>query len=177
MATPTYTLIASTTVGSGKAAYIEFASIPSTYTDLKLVCSLRDDRTDTNVTDAVISYNGAPGGSTYNAKSIVYADGSILSGSSTGASSYGGQYENSGTATTNNFCNFEHTIFNYAGSTNKPGSTDGVAENNGTGVYFGFLGTLKTSTTAITSVRLTPYYGILNYVQYSTAYLYGIKNS
>jgi hypothetical protein len=173
----TYTLIASTTVGAGKAAYIEFASIPSTYTDLKLVGSLRDDRTDTNVTDATISYNGAPGGANYNGMSLVYADGSISSGSATGANYIGGIYENSGTATANNFCNFEHYIPNYAGSSQKSSSSDGVAEQNGTGVYFGFVGHLKTDTAAITSVRITPYYTVLNYVQYSTAYLYGIKNS
>ena len=37
----TYTLIASSTAGSGGAAYIEFTSIPNTYTDLLVMLSLR----------------------------------------------------------------------------------------------------------------------------------------
>ena len=37
----TYKLIETVTVGSGGAASIEFSSIPQTYTDLKVVYSLR----------------------------------------------------------------------------------------------------------------------------------------
>jgi hypothetical protein len=173
----TYELIAATTVGAGKAAYIEFTSIPNTYTDLKLVCSLRDDRTDTSATDTTITYNGAAGGANYNVMFLLYADNIPVSGSSTGANFIGGVYENSGLATSNTFSNFEHYIPNYAGSINKCATTDSAIENNGTSIYFGLNASLRTSTAAITSVRVTPYYGVLNYVQYSTAYLYGIKNA
>lgn len=177
MATPTHTLIGAVTVGSGGAAYIEFSSIPSTYSDLKLVCSLRDNRTDTTVTDATISYNGAPGGSNYNNRSLTYASETVSTFASSSSNYLSIVYENSGQATANNFCNFEHYILDYTNSAQKYSSTDSVAEHNSTGVYFGLVGHFKADTAAITSVRVTPYYGTLNYVQNSTAYLYGIKNS
>ena len=44
----TYELIASTTVGSGGTSSINFNPIPSTYTDLKLICSIRTTQSSTN---------------------------------------------------------------------------------------------------------------------------------
>jgi hypothetical protein len=173
----TYELISAVTVGAAKAAYIEFTSIPSTYTDLKLVCSLRDDRTDTSATDTTITYNGAASGGNYDVTILIYQDNIVNSYAGTNSNYISGIYENSGLATSNIFSSFEHYIPNYAGSANKCSSTDGVAANNSNSIYFGLNGGLRRSTAAITSVRVTPYYGVLNYVQYSTAYLYGIKNS
>jgi hypothetical protein len=46
----TFTLIASSTVGSGGAASIDFTSISSTYTDLVVKLSLR------NTEDTIIAY-------------------------------------------------------------------------------------------------------------------------
>ena len=51
----TYIQIGSTvTVGAGGAANITFSSIPSTYTDLKLVWSARSARTAVNTDDMII---------------------------------------------------------------------------------------------------------------------------
>jgi hypothetical protein len=53
----TYEAIATVEVGSGGAANIEFTSIPATYTDLKVVCSLRG--TYAGITDDVnVYFNG-----------------------------------------------------------------------------------------------------------------------
>ncbi len=42
----TMTLIASAVLSSGDQASVTFNSIPQTYTDLKLVCSVRNNRTN-----------------------------------------------------------------------------------------------------------------------------------
>ena len=53
----TYTLIASNTVGSGGAASISFSSIPSTYTDLLVKISTRDNTGSFN--DMLLTFNGS----------------------------------------------------------------------------------------------------------------------
>jgi hypothetical protein len=65
-------------------------------------------------------------------------------------------------------------IPNYAGSSNKSVSIDSVTENNATGAYSGLTAALFASTAAITSFGISTG---SNFVQYSTATLYGIKNS
>jgi hypothetical protein len=56
MATST-TLIASSTVGSGGAANVTLSSIPSTYTDLKILASTQDSR-GAVYGEFTIGYNG-----------------------------------------------------------------------------------------------------------------------
>jgi hypothetical protein len=63
-------------------------------------------------------------------------------------------------------------IPNYAGSTNKSYGTDWVTENNATAAYAGFTAGLLTNTAAIASVTLTG-----NFVEHTTAYLYGVSNA
>ena len=58
----TYVLINSVTVGAGGASTIEFTSIPSTYTDLLLYCSVRDSATSTGVQNLYITYNSNTSG-------------------------------------------------------------------------------------------------------------------
>jgi hypothetical protein len=78
--------------------------------------------------------------------------------------------------TANTFGNGEIYIPNYAGSTQKSVSADAVAENNSaTYIYSALNAGLWTGTAAITSIKLLiPSY---NFVQYSTAYLYGVSNA
>jgi len=67
-------------------------------------------------------------------------------------------------------------IPNYAGSANKSASSDSVRENNATGsIQLRLVASLWSNAAAITSVKLVPDYG--NFAIYSTATLYGIKNS
>jgi hypothetical protein len=86
----------------------------------------------------------------------------------------GGQGSGNG-ATASTFGNGEVYIPNYAGSTNKSMSADGVSENNGTEAYTDLIANLWSNTSAITSILLYPDSG--TWQQYSTATLYGIKNS
>jgi hypothetical protein len=83
----------------------------------------------------------------------------------------------SSSTTANTFGNFELYIPNYAGSTNKSVSSDYVNENNATGgISYGLLANLWSNTAAINAISLS-IYGGTNFAQYSTAYLYGVKNA
>ena len=70
MATPTYTPIASITLGSN-ASSVTFSSIPQDYRDLVLVCNF--EKTAGSSTDNFVEFNGAASG--YNRVSA-YVDGS-----------------------------------------------------------------------------------------------------
>jgi len=167
----TFTLIKTVTVGSGGAATIDFTSIPSTFTDLVCKMSARTDNSGTffvyprfnNDSTSIYSYrnlygyNGAP-----------YSDNS---GGTTTSIQWG--YINNSSLTASTFCNSEWYVPNYNLSNYKSTSSDGVMETNAAnGVSVGMQANLWASTSAITRITLTPQSG--NFVQYSTASLYGI---
>jgi hypothetical protein len=168
----TYELIASNTVGSGGASSITFSSIPSTYTDLKVVFSFRGSVSGAN--DVRVSFNG----STANYTSlIVFGNGATASSitlTSTFAPYAGIQNNSSTTAST--FSSGELYIPNYTVSgVSKSFSGEAVSENNATTAVTELGANIWTDTGAITSVTLSNPSG--DFVQHSTAYLYGIKNS
>jgi len=165
----TYTLIASSTVGSGGAATIYFTSIPATYTDLKVVVSAR--------TSVTVGANGYYYDVTFNGTSA-NRSGRYLEGTGSAANSgtftlYGVSDASDQTAST--FSNGELYIPNYASANYKSASFDSVQENNATASRAIFSAGLWSDVAAITSVTFTPAGG--SFVQYSTAYLYGISNS
>lgn len=170
----TMTLISSATVGAGGANTITFSSIPATYADLVIKYSLRGNQTSAVYTDV----NVILAGGTYNTAKVLYA----INGTTVGAYSPGEHAfiaESTGPgATSNTFSNGEIYIPNYASTTNKTASGDAVGENNASNTVI-ILGTaLYTSSAPVTSVTLQYGTGAQgDFVQYSTAYLYGIKNS
>lgn len=163
------TLISSVTVGSGGAASIDFTSIPGTYTDLILVLSLRGSYSTTYGLDNIyITTNSSI--TNINAKRL-YGNGA--SASSEGWTNYfaAGYINGSGT-TANTFSNNQIYFPNYSGTTNKTFSHDGVSETNATNTYQELIAGVINTTSAITSLKLTQNAG--TFVQYSTAYLYGL---
>ena len=169
----TFTLIASVTVGSGGAATLAFSSIPSTYTDILLVTSLRDVTSGGGV--AKITFNGST--SSYTARQLVGNGSSAYSDTSYGGSYYSAEGSSVASGyTANTFSNGSFYIPNYAGSNNKSISTDTVVENNATSSYAALSAGLWSNSSAISSITITQYSGG-TFAQYSTAYLYGIKNS
>ncbi len=162
----TFTKIASVTVGSGGATSIDFTSIPSTFTDLCLKISVRSNQAN-NANTLSITFNGSSANFTSR----------LIEGSGSSAVSFS-SINNIGNAqgtssTSNTFSSVDLYIPNYAGSTNKSFSADGVTENNGTTAYATLAAGLWSQTAAITSVSIT----ITSFVQYSTATLYGISKS
>ena len=171
----TYQAIATVTVGSGGASNIEFTSIPGTYTDLLVKVSARQDAAGTNG-QFQMRFNGSS--STIYSRRKIYGDGSSAL-SNSGSSEDAFQYidvPRTG-ATANTFGNVEIYIPNYAGSNNKSISIDAVTEQNGTTAYAEFYAGLWASTSAITSITLIPMGASEKFLQYSTATLYGIKNT
>lgn len=165
----TYKAIATVTVGSGGAANIEFTSIPGTYTDLALRTSLRCTVADNagniylNTSSLNFSWLG------------IHFDGvNSLPISVRSNNNFDAHMVPSGD-TASTFSNEEYYFVNYAGSTNKSFSIDSVSENNGTYSQFRLRSFLWSNTAAITGIKIAPSSG--NYAQYSTATLYGIKNS
>ena len=164
----TFTLLASSTVGAGGASSIDFTSIPGTYTDLCLVASTRG--TVAAVGDDIsITLNSSTSNFTYR---YLYGSGSGASSGTASTNYLGVSAGNNSTAST--FGSINIYIPNYAGSTAKSISTDSVGENNATAAPAMLMANLWNNTAAITSIKLA---GAANFAQYSTAYLYGVKNA
>jgi hypothetical protein len=170
----TFELIASSIVGSGGATSIDFTSIPATYTDLLLKVSVRQDSSDT--AKAIVFRLNNDSGSNYSAR-MIYGTGSGAASATTTTTSIFYWYSSDASATASTFNNAEVYIPDYTSSNQKSLSFDSVSENNGTLAYANLTAGLWTGTSAINRITLTPFTGATNFVQYSTAYLYGIKNS
>jgi hypothetical protein len=171
----TYTLISSNIVGVSGASSVSFSSIPATYTDLKLLISARDNRNDVEVSNIYFNFNSAGAGTNFSGR-YIYGTGSSVVSSTTGISSGLASFATGIINTTSTFGNAEVYISNYSSTTlNKVLSSDASTENNGTAGFNLMLSGLYSSTSAISSIEMTP----LNtpFLQYSSFYLYGIKNS
>jgi hypothetical protein len=169
----TYKKIASVTVGAGGAANITFSSIPDTYTDLVVKASTREaggtlttllefnDGTGTNYSWIRIQGAGSGTPNSSLGSSVGAIDISVLPGSGDTASTFG---------------SLEYYVPNYTASATKIASGDSVTENNGTAAYQRLGGGIWAINTAINAIILTNGSG-QNFVQHSTATLYGISKS
>jgi hypothetical protein len=161
----TYEPIATTTLGSA-ASTITFSSIPSTYTDLRLVLVA----TTTTETSCYLQFNSDTG-TNYSRTE--------LSGNGSAAFSSGGSSQaqislvySSISTTIPSFITLD--IFSYAGNTFKTCLTSASQDVNGSGLVGCNVG-LWRSTSAITSVNFIFYSG--SFAAGTTATLYGIKNA
>lgn len=169
----TYTFIASTVTTTTTGA-VTLSAIPSTYTDLVLKMSLRNSAAFDWGT-LLLEFNG----NTSNLYSNIR-----LRGNGTAASSFVGSnlisadnvipIMNSNGTTSNTFSAIELYIPSYTASTNKPYSALGAAVTNATLSYLDNSSYLFRSTSAISSIKITPETGFL---ANSSFFLYGIKNS
>lgn len=162
----TYEPIATTTLSSA-ASSITFSSIPSTYTDLRLILT----GTSSGNADPELTFNGdnSPSGTNYSR--------TTLGGNGTAADSvrdtsipYIVNRLTYFTSTTVSYQTFD--IFSYAGSTYKTVLLDGSADRNGSGGVGKAVG-LWRNTAAITSLRLN--FASQTFSAGTTATLYGIK--
>jgi hypothetical protein len=156
------------TVGSGGSSTIEFTSIPQTYTDLKLVLSVRNS---VDSADGVIEFNGS---STNVGSRMIVGDGSNVA-SYIDTANYFAVSRSSYTASV--FGNVEIYIPNYTSANYKSFSIDSAPENNATGTSLRMTWGLWSNSAAITSIKLTPGGSTPTWVQYSTATLYGVANA
>jgi hypothetical protein len=169
--TTTTTLIAKQTVGSGGASSVTFSDIPQTYTDLKVVISVRTTNTLYGETIRI-----KPNGLSTNGSAIIFR------GYGSGISSY--TYSNAlatnnslgNGATANTFASIEVYCPNYTSSDYKSFSADSVSENNDTNGRQELTASLWSSTAAITSLVFDND-ASFGFTEFSTFYLYGISNS
>lgn len=167
----TFIKIATVTVGGGGAATMAFSSIPSTYTDLCVKISARDGRTTDTANGLLLSLNGSSSNFSWR---LLEGNGASASSANSTTGLIG--LSTTSIATASTFSNVEFYIPNYAGSTNKSISSDSVTEHNATTAYADLIASLWSNTGAINSITLTPSGGN-NFLQYSTATLYGISNT
>jgi hypothetical protein len=156
-------------VPSGGQATIEFTNIAQTYTDLVVVGSVRGDGTSGlgNFTWNM-SINGV---TTNRIWRLLY--GSSGNGSINGTGGVMAALPDAN-STSNNFASFQIYLPNYSGNTNKSISLENVAASNSATIWENDLfGGLWSSTAAITSLSLS-LSNATNFVQYSSATLYGI---
>jgi len=165
----TFVKIQTVTVGTAVST-IDFTSIPQTYTDLKLVMSLRSSRATYADDDFFINLNGLTTNQTSR-----YIQGSGGSAGSYSNSRFGALIPADGAATASVFGNAEMYIPNYTSANNKASSIDAVHETNGATAYQRIHANLWSATAAITQLTIVCADG--NFKQYSSATLYGIKSS
>jgi len=172
------TLIASSTVGSGGASTITFSSIPATYTDLVVKLSGRNSGTGGTYNSVFLSINGTPSGTLHSFKTIYTIGTTVGSNGASGTSSIVVGVTPLSDSTTNTFSNTEIYFPNYTTSNNKSLSSDSVMENNTStngAIFNNLTAGLWASSSVISSLVLTS--DSSSFLQFSTAYLYGIKNS
>ena len=162
----TYEPIATTTLGSG-AASITFSSIPSTYTDLRVVLV----GTATSGGAINIQFNGD---TTSNYSStLLYGDGSAAASQRLSATSMKMSVGDPG-ASIPMFWTMD--VFSYAGSTNKTALAIESNDANGSGFASQSVG-LWRSTAAINEVYVWMGNVVRTFKIGTTATLYGIKNA
>jgi len=165
--TNSYESIATTTVGSGGAANIEFTSIPSTYTHLQIRYIVRSNVNNTNT---VLTFNSDTG-SNYSTHYLV-GDGSSASAGAAANSTF--IYTDITSQSATSYVGAVVDILDYA-STSKYKTTRTLAglDKNGSGVIWLVSGNWR-NTNAITSLKLV-FADATTIPQYSHFALYGIK--
>jgi hypothetical protein len=167
----TYSKLAEVTVGSGGAATIVFNNIPQNYNDLIVKISGRSASGGAVGTDGItLEINGST--SNFSSRQI-YGDGATT-GSSSRTTNYTGANLVTGSGTASTFNNTEIYFPNYTSSFNKSFSIDNALENNATLSELDMTANLWSNATAIISLTFKTISGS-NYVQHSTATLYGVK--
>lgn len=153
---------------------LDFTSIPQTYTDLILVCSLRT----TNAGDfgvPILRFNGL-GTVNMTHRGLMYESGVISNG--TNGEGLVIRRCPGGNAPADYFGSATVWISNYASSTTNKFFTGvyGSPRNTQSGSAVGANGCAWSDTAAITAVRIFDNNGN-SFAQYSSAYLYGVSNA
>ena len=175
MPTPTYVALAKTVLTSS-ASSVTFSSIPSTYTDLLLVYSARDNASGNQAGSYTIRVNGL--------STSIYSYTALSKNDSNTVSSYRGSSQDRGywglingsASTANTFGSGEFYIPNYAGSTSKIFSISEITENNNSATtYINVDAALIGTTAAINEISFFSFFSSV--ASGSRFDLYGIKNS
>jgi hypothetical protein len=171
----TMTLISSQILAS-PASSVTFSSIPTTYTDLKIVISTRVTRA-TSASTIVMVFNGS-GGTAYSDKTLRGTGSAAESASSSSSADIRDMIAPAANAAANVFSNQEIYILNYnSASQYKLVSIESVSEDNASASSSNLTSGIWNNNSAITSITFSEPNGGTNFATNSTFYLYGIKNS
>ena len=156
------------------AASVTFANIPQTgYTDLKIVASVRTDRTAAISDGLLMKFNGS---STSYTDRYLQGAGSGTPGSGTSPFGttriYTGEMDTNG-ATASTFASFDIYIPNYTSSNFKSISSDFVIENNATTAYATLAAGQWSNAAANSSIQFS-FANSTNFTANSTFSLYGL---
>jgi len=169
----TYTLISSQVLGSS-AASVTFSSIPSTYKDLILKTSIRDDLSGTLSGLMTVQFSG-DSATNYSGTLVDSNAGNATSARRSNDASVRLSYFgiNSTGSTSNTFSSAELYLPNYNSTTSKPLQSDIVVEqNDSTNYVVEARAALWRNTSAISSILCSLTTG--NFVAGSSFYLYGV---
>lgn len=171
----TYELISKSLNTSGNVTTVTFSSIPSTYTDLKLVACGRGSiiySGDSNYTR--VRPNNVTTG--YTQRYLTWNQSNVYSATNTTGDGFYTEMPASG-ITAGLFGNGEIYMFDYASTTSfKPSLSWFYGGNESTTVYFqGQYAVVLRSNSAISSLTIQNVNG--DFVTNSNFYLYGIKNT
>jgi hypothetical protein len=159
------------TVGAGGATSVTFSSIPQTYTDLYILCSARTNRTGYNTDRINARFNTVTTNMTYQE-----VQGGINFGTNAvkDTTVFGIGHSTTADASASIFGISDCYISGYSTANWKLGH-ENAATMNSTGDGFMYIAYSKwENSSAITNIEL---YSSNSWRQYSTFYLYGIKNT
>lgn len=172
----TYTLISSAVVGPGGISNIQFNSIPQNFDDLSLYLNLKTNTSGRLTDNPTLRFNGDTTIANY-AGFMLRGNGSSVSSGST--SGYPGLYmAEISSATTNPGYYTPITVYipNYISGTRKAVSFHSAHELPASLAYMQLGSGLYITSSAISSISIINNQGG-NFLEGSSAYLYGIKNS
>jgi hypothetical protein len=169
-----YSIIASVTVGSGGAANLEFLSIPQTFDHLVLELSLRLSNAVTYGTPK-IQFNSL-GNDTNHSTRVLMAEGASVTQDLQSAGYI--RRNPGGNIAANFFSSATVKIGDYASTTkNKPHiSHFNSPSNSSASSALGISASMWSNTSAISAIKILED-SAGTFAEYSTATLYGIKNS
>lgn len=166
------TLIASQTAASN-VSFIEYTSIPSSYTDLYLVAAVRTDRA-AEVDSVYVRFNGQTSDSNLTTW-MLYGNGSSVTSSTYGTSIP--IYATSATSPSNTLSSSSLHIPQYSNTAyTRTFFGWSATERNNSTAYMNITGNRWAVNTAINALRLTPVYGTV-FVAGSKTWLYGITKA
>lgn len=166
------TALAKYTVGSGGTPNITFSSISNAYTDLLLLVSVR---TESSGGQMRMRFNSSTD-SSYNRVKLYGDNSTTAAGVETSQTYFNYIDVANSNYTSTTYTNVRIYIPNYAGSLRKVFSVDSGDPNRAGAGYTEMHAGIRTNTSAITDIELSMN-NSTDFEQYTTAYLYGIKNS
>lgn len=173
----TFTKIASTEVGSTSVSSVSFTSIPQDYTDLVIYFSARHDGANFGA-DSEITFNSNTSNRSQKYIIVYTVNNTVNTGTQTyfqtgiapGSSSTTGVFSNS-------YIYIPSYTTAYSKTFTTHDSTGNFFGSGGNSNYQWYSTNMWADNSAITSIQIFPSNAAFKWVQYSSFYLYGIKNS